>query len=360
MDALAGVLAEPAGDPFAPEIVAVPERGVERWLAQRLSHRLGSVTGSDGVCANVEFPPPSALLERAVTAVTGVDPSSDAWSPTRSVWPLLQVLDEAVASGDARFAGPAAHLEGGGEGRRYGLARKLAGLFAAYATHRPGLLLGWLAGDPSATPPDLEWQAELWRRLHARIGEPGPGRAPGAGRRGAARRRAGARAAGAAVAVRPHPPGRRAPVGDRRAGRSPGRAPVAAAPLAGHVGRGAGGPVGAPAVAVGGPQRRPGAQSAAALARAGRAGAGAAAALRAARTHTIRARVASRGRCWPGCSPRSPPTRLPRSRTSARCSTTPTGASPCTPATDRTGRSRCCARSCSGCWRRTRPWSRGT
>ena len=174
VDALAAVLAEPSGDPFAPEIVAVPERGVERWLAQRLAHRLGSVTGSDGVCANVEFPPPSALLERAVAAVTGVAPESDAWSPARSVWPLLEVLDEALASGDPLFAGPAAHLSGGGEGRRYGLSRKLAALFAGYATHRPALLHGWLAGDRSATPPDLEWQAELWRRLHSRIGSDGP------------------------------------------------------------------------------------------------------------------------------------------------------------------------------------------
>ncbi|MGH8939264.1 MAG: exodeoxyribonuclease V subunit gamma, partial [Actinomycetes bacterium] len=35
---LADVLAVPSDDPFAAEIVAVPAKGVERWLAQRLSH----------------------------------------------------------------------------------------------------------------------------------------------------------------------------------------------------------------------------------------------------------------------------------------------------------------------------------
>ena len=32
---LAGVLSTPLDDPFAEEVVAVPAKGVERWLAQR-------------------------------------------------------------------------------------------------------------------------------------------------------------------------------------------------------------------------------------------------------------------------------------------------------------------------------------
>ena len=63
--ALGGILAAPLADPFAPEVVAVPSRGVERWLAQQLSHVLGAADG-DGVCANVLFPPSSRLLDDAV------------------------------------------------------------------------------------------------------------------------------------------------------------------------------------------------------------------------------------------------------------------------------------------------------
>src|SRR5690606_5368972 len=40
-DALAGLLADPLPDPFATEVVAVPAKGVERWLTQRLSGVLG-------------------------------------------------------------------------------------------------------------------------------------------------------------------------------------------------------------------------------------------------------------------------------------------------------------------------------
>ena len=34
---LAGVISAPLEDPLQPEVVAVPTRGVERWLTQRLS-----------------------------------------------------------------------------------------------------------------------------------------------------------------------------------------------------------------------------------------------------------------------------------------------------------------------------------
>lgn len=174
VDALAQVLAVPPEDPFVPDVVAVPEKGIERWLAQRLAHRLGAAGGrGDGVCANVAFPAPAAVLGDVVAAVTGTDPDTDPWAPARSVWPLLAVIDEVLASGDARFAGLAAHLAGSGHGRRYAMARKLTGLFASYATHRPALLRGW-AGSDAGVPADLAWQAELWRRLRERIGVPGP------------------------------------------------------------------------------------------------------------------------------------------------------------------------------------------
>jgi len=42
---LAELLADPLPDVFAQEVVAVPARGTERWLAQQLSHRLGRRDG---------------------------------------------------------------------------------------------------------------------------------------------------------------------------------------------------------------------------------------------------------------------------------------------------------------------------
>jgi exodeoxyribonuclease V gamma subunit len=172
-DTLAGVLTEPSDDPFRPEVVAVPARGVERWLAQRLAHRLGGSPGrDDGVCANVAFPSPGELVGEAVEAATAADggPHDDPWQPARAVWPLLETLD--ACSGEPWCAPLGAHLA---EVRsRFATAAHLAFLFDAYAAHRPELLAAWRAGDDAAVPADLAWQPELWRRLRARIGGPDP------------------------------------------------------------------------------------------------------------------------------------------------------------------------------------------
>ena len=82
-------MATPLPDPFAEEVVVVPAKGVERWLTQRLSHRLGAgPRGSDGICAGVRFLNPRSL----VALLTGTE-RDDPWDPDRLVWPLLDVVD---------------------------------------------------------------------------------------------------------------------------------------------------------------------------------------------------------------------------------------------------------------------------
>src|SRR5947209_2042562 len=90
-DGLAETLLQPLDDPFAPDVVAVPTRGIERWLAQTLSTKLGTTQDrADGVCANVDFPFPGRLVVGALAAATGIDPEHDPWLAERSVWPLLE------------------------------------------------------------------------------------------------------------------------------------------------------------------------------------------------------------------------------------------------------------------------------
>jgi len=180
---LADLLSQPVGDPMLAELVAVPTRGVERWLTQRLSHRLGSGAGGDGVCANVEFPFPGTVVGRATSAASGFLPEDDPWPPERSVWPLLGVIDQNL---DESFMAPlAAHLrdssptdaEGNKRLRRFTSARHLADLFDRYAVHRPEMVHAWLRNELVTGPeqdPAERWQSELWRRLRTRIGVPGP------------------------------------------------------------------------------------------------------------------------------------------------------------------------------------------
>ena len=184
-DALSELLAQPLADPFAAEVVAVPTRGMERWLTQRMSGRLGAATGrADGICAGVTFPFPTRLLGDAVAAASGVDPDHDPWLPERAAWPLLDVVGGALGE---PWLATLAHFLGHDcdppdpirADRRLTIVRHLAGLFHHYALHRPAMIEFWAAGqDVDALghplPPGTDWQAELWRRLRARIGVPGP------------------------------------------------------------------------------------------------------------------------------------------------------------------------------------------
>ncbi len=122
-------------------------------------------------------------MQTALGDASGDDP----WAPSRAVWPLLTVLEEAVGAPWGRVL--AGYLGGPDEGddteadprrsRRWSTARRLAGLFARYAADRPSMLADWAAGggagpDGSALPADRAWQPELWRRLRDRIGGPDP------------------------------------------------------------------------------------------------------------------------------------------------------------------------------------------
>jgi exodeoxyribonuclease V gamma subunit len=181
-EALAELLDAPPDDPFSSELVVVPAKGVERWLSQRLSHRLGRGSrAGDGVCAGVRFVNPHSLLG----ILLGLD-ADDPWQADHLVWPVLAVMDESL---DEPWCAPVArHLGHGGDaaqeetrkGRRFAVAQRLARLFASYAGQRPRLLTDWSAGRDTdghgtAIDADLAWQPHLWRGVCARVDAPPPG-----------------------------------------------------------------------------------------------------------------------------------------------------------------------------------------
>lgn len=200
---LADVLSDPLDDPMATEIIAVPARGIERWLTQRLSHRLGAATGEGGrpdagVCANVDFRSPTSLVERVVSAASGIDPDTDPWAVDRLMWPLLATIDASVkepwcaaladhlgavdgnprAGADGQTAAVAERTELR-RARRLTVARRLAGLFSSYGTMRPSIIRAWVAGEDTdglgePLAPQRVWQAELFRRLRSTVAVPSP------------------------------------------------------------------------------------------------------------------------------------------------------------------------------------------
>ena len=183
VEALGDLLVDPLDDPMTSEVIAVPTHGVERWLAQRLSARLGVMPGrADGVCANVAFPYPGRLVGDAVAVASGIDRDRDPWLPERAVWPLLDVVDQCLA--EPWLASLAAHLgaadaDAERRSRRFGTIRHIADLYDSYGVHRPEMLTAWADGANTdgtgqVLPPDAAWQSELWRRLRERIAVASP------------------------------------------------------------------------------------------------------------------------------------------------------------------------------------------
>jgi exodeoxyribonuclease V gamma subunit len=179
VEAMRQILADTQLDPLTPEVVAVPTRGMERWLSQRMSDRLGAGDRrGDGVCANVEFPSPRRLVSDAVATASGIDADTDPWLPERAVWPLLEVVDQCLEA--SCLASLPSHLGGTGDAagparraRRFSTVRHLAELFDRYALHRPEMVRAWASGqDTDGAGRKLgggAWEAELWRRLRERI-----------------------------------------------------------------------------------------------------------------------------------------------------------------------------------------------
>lgn len=190
-EALGELLAVPLADPFAEEVVVVPARGVERWLTQRLSHRLGvGARGGDGVCAGVRFLNPASLVQLLLGRER-----DDPWHRDQLVWPLLATIDEVLGEpwamplarhlghghsgqpgqpGQDQEAGEAGERGELRRGRRYSVALRLADHLAQYAVQRPQLVTDWREGRDTdgaggALAPDLAWQPELWRRLLAAV-----------------------------------------------------------------------------------------------------------------------------------------------------------------------------------------------
>ncbi|WP_307802483.1 exodeoxyribonuclease V subunit gamma [Cellulomonas fengjieae] len=175
--ALADLLAVAPADPFTPDVVAVPTRGVERWVAQRLSHRLGS-EGGDGICANVLFPSPRRLVRDALARSAEDDP----WDADHLPWNVLAALDAHLGAPwlrtVSRYLGDD-DTDDVRRARRFRLAQRVARLFRAYDVQRPAMLRAWARGldeDGLGTPlpDDLHWQPHLWREVRDAEGGPAP------------------------------------------------------------------------------------------------------------------------------------------------------------------------------------------
>ncbi|HEX7130848.1 MAG TPA: exodeoxyribonuclease V subunit gamma, partial [Rhodanobacteraceae bacterium] len=149
--------AQAGGHPLAPALVLVPQAGLRRWLQVHLAERLG-------VIANVEFLEPARFAWRLLRAAQPELPPRSPFDPDVMRWHLHALLGEAL---DGPSLAPLReYLHGEGDPlRRYALAGELARAFERLQGYRRETLLRWEHGADRD-----DWQAELWRRLVARVG----------------------------------------------------------------------------------------------------------------------------------------------------------------------------------------------
>lgn len=189
VDAIAGLLAEPTEDAFAPECLLVSGRGMAHWLSLELSRRYGIWSN-----ALYLFPrnfvhwalertaPPSEGGEGTLVGPGGVrdlDREQLAWAVLATLSGLLEREEFAVLR---------RYVEGDETGVRYfELCQQIATVFDQYRTYRPELILAWEREGRRQSPgqglPQLalfdgaatsqRWQATLWRALAARLGHAG-------------------------------------------------------------------------------------------------------------------------------------------------------------------------------------------
>lgn len=173
---LAGHLAGSANLPLVPEIVAVPNRGMARWLSFELADRLG-------ICASIDFPTPNELLFDLFRRVLPEVPKGAAAGPDVTTWAIEAILRGRL---DEKTFGPvSAYVRPGGKAdpisdlRLHELSRKLAEVFEQYPLYRPQWVGKWDEGKCAIRGEDAieqgrarddlladgKWQAELWRLL---------------------------------------------------------------------------------------------------------------------------------------------------------------------------------------------------
>lgn len=168
-------LAVPPADPFEPELVAVPSRGIERWLTQRIASGMAERGQGDGICANIEFPSPARLVRRTVTKIPEVEASMRAWEGEGLVANLIEVIDANLDQPWLEIL--ATYLDSARGSNRLHAATKLARLFDRYGRHRPEMILSWSEGadvgpDLAPLPPEHAWQPPLWRALRETVATP--------------------------------------------------------------------------------------------------------------------------------------------------------------------------------------------
>ncbi|MCF8053898.1 MAG: exodeoxyribonuclease V subunit gamma [Deltaproteobacteria bacterium] len=148
---------------FAKEIICVPSRSLQTWLALQIAQE-------NTIAANIAFLSPRLLIEKAIVAA-GNSASSEGFQPFLShtaptdpldkdicSWRLLRILPGMLDQYPQEFAPLRYYLQSSEDSilSRYLLCNEIAGVFNDYLIYRPQMIMQWLKN-----PMEHGWQSLL-------------------------------------------------------------------------------------------------------------------------------------------------------------------------------------------------------
>jgi exodeoxyribonuclease V gamma subunit len=142
---LAEVLSTPLSSPLDTEMIVVQSKGMERWVRMQLARY-------HGICANVQFPFPNAIVREFFCRVFAYCSPEDAYyDPPIMTWKIMGL----VQSGIKKPGFESIRFYLGDHIRQlkwFQLSERIADTFDQYLVYRPDMILKWetaASGSPS-------------------------------------------------------------------------------------------------------------------------------------------------------------------------------------------------------------------
>ena len=156
LDALVTDLIEsPLSNPFDPDILVVPNHGMQRWLSIQLASKIG-------IAANHRFHFPNELLDTIFQFTVEDYQKPQISGRDHLLWIiyfLLPKIAELTSFQEIRH-----YIQSGNDFKVFQFSKKLAGLFDQYSMYRPAWIL---SNEQKANEED--WQKELWNIIYSQF-----------------------------------------------------------------------------------------------------------------------------------------------------------------------------------------------
>ncbi len=159
---LADILNTPLSSPLSQDTIVIQSRAMERWVWVELAR-------INGICANILFSFPNALLYDIHKRVIPGLPEVSLFEPDIMAWKIMKILPACIEK--PGFESLRSYLRGGSGFKEFQIAERIANIFDQYLIFRPEMVFGWEKGRVLyGHKQEEQWQAELWRMVVSETG----------------------------------------------------------------------------------------------------------------------------------------------------------------------------------------------